>query len=123
MMRKLCNFKKVCRSTRHNFACTVCVIKTERKFFQVVKNIAPHILLYAVSKNVSPVSHKPVACFVQTESRKKNRNKCQKGFELVVRNNCIERIARKHRKRNIDHCHKKRANHICNKKTEMRLVV
>ena len=123
MMSKLCNFKKIGCCAGHNFTGTVCIVKTKRQLFQLIKNIASHILFYTVTKNVAPVGNKPVTHFMNTKTNKQDSNKNQKSPQLIIWNERIERISGKHRKRNINCSHKKGAEHIGNKKSYVRLVI
>ena len=123
VVRELCNLKKVGGCPRHDFACPVRVVIAERQLLKMVKDIAPHILLNAVSKNVTPVSHKKVAALVKAEACKQHCNQNQKSAHLVVGNKRAQRIAREHWKRNVDCRHKNCTCHISSKQFPVRLII
>ena len=101
----------------------VLIVKTERKFFQMIKNIPSHILLNAGPKNVAPVSNKPVTSFMNAKAHKKQGNKNQKSLQLKIRNQRVQCITRKHREGNINCSHKNSTRHVSGKELPVRLVV
>ena len=123
VMSKLGNFKKISCCTGHDFSSAVLIVKTERKFFQMIKNIPSHILLNAGPKNVAPVSNKPVTSFMNAKAHKKQGNKNQKCFQLKIRNQRVQCITRKHREGNINCSHKNSTRHVSGKELPVRLVV